>query len=376
MTSDMTMIPAIPAGVVARQELGAQQIARSAELAAQAVAAQARAVVEARCVMAERHPRDWDVVREKFLRECQRPGLARLKNELSCEGIYRIKRGQSTIEGPTIRLAEIAMRCMGNLLAESRIIFEDAQQRLVHVSVIDLETNVGPARDIAVPKTVERKRLAEGQAPISQRINSYGEMVFLVPATDDQIAERQGALESKALRTLLLRLFPGDILEEGFELIRANARKGAAAEDPDMARRRLLAAFAAYGVKAADLATYLGHSLDGLAPAEHEDLLAIHASLKSREATWAEILESRTGATPARPPASTGELAAELEKKRAAKAEPRAASEVDVESLRAAIALASTGAELEQLGAEIDLLPAAVQISMRAAFVARMAELR
>ena len=49
---------------------------QSNETASAVLAAQARAVIEARYLIAINRPRDLDVVREKLLKECRRPGFA------------------------------------------------------------------------------------------------------------------------------------------------------------------------------------------------------------------------------------------------------------------------------------------------------------
>lgn len=307
------LVTTTQAGAMVRQDFGGQEIQRAPETASMAVAATARAQVEARYLMSERHPRDWDVVREKWLKECSRPTLAEV-------GIWRLPRGGKTLEGPSIRLAEVALRCMTNVFPESKTIFDDAEKRILLISVTDLEANLTYSREVVVEKTMERKTLRQGQTPISQRINSVGEVTYRVERTPDDLLAACGAAESKALRVLALRLFPGDILDEGMQRIREVLRAGVRA-DPDAAKKKLLAAFGEMGVKADQLKMYVGHDLDGLSPAEHEELRATYAVLRDGEATWADILEAKTGVTTAdKPPADTAALAAQLEKKKAERA--------------------------------------------------------
>ena len=67
------------------------------ETAGTVLAAQAKAQIEARYIMAERHPRDLDIVRAKLIKECKRPGFAAVARYLKPIG-----RG---VEGPSIRFA-------------------------------------------------------------------------------------------------------------------------------------------------------------------------------------------------------------------------------------------------------------------------------
>lgn len=53
-----------------------QGIVPQAETAANVLAAQAKAQVEARYMMAMHRPRNWDAVRQDLLKECRRPSFA------------------------------------------------------------------------------------------------------------------------------------------------------------------------------------------------------------------------------------------------------------------------------------------------------------
>lgn len=283
-------VPQPAAGSIARQEFGASQIARQAETASTAAAAQAQAAIQARYVMALQRPRDWDEVRVRILREVERPGFAD-------SAWYALPRGGKTIEGLSVRFAEAAARAMTNVLMDAAAIYEDADQRIVRVVVSDLETNLTYAKDVPVSKFIERKKLARGQDPVSARTNSSGETTYLVRATEDDMLAKEGALVSKAFRVGILRVLPGDLQDAARDRIRA-ILAGAAAKDPDALRRKIADAFSDMGVSPAELKKYLGHELAACSPAELTDLRGLHAALKSGEATWAEVLEARLG-TPA-----------------------------------------------------------------------------
>ena len=122
------------AGLVKRSGFGSEEMARTAETAGSAAAEQARAIVEARYVMALRRPRDLLTVREKLLAECRRPGFAR-------SAVYRKPVGRDHIEGPSVRFAESALRNMGNVATDVPTVYEDNEKRIVRVSVTDLDDN-------------------------------------------------------------------------------------------------------------------------------------------------------------------------------------------------------------------------------------------
>lgn len=258
------------------------------DTASTAVAAQAKALVEARYIMAIRRPRDMDVVRERMLKECARPSFAAVARYVKPIGKDRAK----WPSGPSIRFAEAAVRNMGNVTVETMTVYDDREKRIVRVMVTDLEANVPYSQDITIAKTVERRNKKDGDTVISTRTNSYGDTVYILEATDDDIINKQQALISKAIRTQGLRLIPGDIVDECMDQVMVTQANGDAA-DPDAAKRKLFDAFGALGVRAEQLKEYLGHDAASLAPKEMADLRALYAAIRDGEATWREVMDTR-----------------------------------------------------------------------------------
>ncbi|WP_353192144.1 hypothetical protein [Pandoraea pnomenusa] len=270
-----------------RNEFGAQhQTMAVVETASSAVAAQSKAMVEARYIMAMQRPRNWDRVRQDLLSECRRPSFAHNKS-----AFYRKPIGNG-VEGLGIRFVEVALRCMSNVLVETTMIFEDDAKEVHRVSVTDLESNITYPLDVRVSKTVERSKPMDDGSYISVRTNSYKKLVYTVPANDDDLLNKRAALISKAIRTLGLRIIPGDLQDEAEEIIKA-VRMDEAARDPAAERKRIADAFHEIGVKAEELTKYLGHSLDTCSPTELVDLRGIYGAIKDGEATWKSVMENR-----------------------------------------------------------------------------------
>jgi len=270
-----------------RQEFGSQQTTTAVvETASTAVAAQAKAMVEARYVMAMQRPRNWDQVRQDIVRECRRPSFAHNKS-----AYYRKPIGAG-VEGLGIRFVEVALRCMTNVLVETSMIFEDDAKEVHRVSVTDLESNLTYPLDVRVSKTVERSKPMDDGSYFSVRNNSYGKKVFTVAANDDDLLNKRAALISKAIRTLGLRIVPGDLQDEA-EVIIKEVRMNEASRDPGAERKRIADAFGEIGVKASDLVSYLGHSLDACSPQELVDLRGIYGAIKDGEATWKSVMENK-----------------------------------------------------------------------------------
>lgn len=271
--------------------------------ATDALVAKARADIEARWIMAMRRPRNPDDVRQMIIKECRRPGFAKVAT-------YSVPRGGKAIVGLSIRFAEVAARYMGNMPIEVQTIYDSDTDRIVRVTVTDLESNTTYSRDLTIKKTVERKQLARGQRPLGERLNSYGERVYIVPGTDEEVAVKEAAMVSKAMRTLILRLIPGHIQDEAEALCLQIARDQAA-KDPDGERVRMLDAFASVAVYPSDLEAYLGHTTERLAPAELDHLRGVFRAIADGETTWQEAIANKppaaaTAASTTSAPAATG----------------------------------------------------------------------
>jgi hypothetical protein len=259
-------------------------LVHAVETASTALAAQAQAVIQARYIMAERHPRDLDMVREKLIKECKRPNF--------CEvAIYNKPIGKG-VTGLSIRFAEAAIRCMTNIDISTQTIFDDEERRIVRVAVTDLEANVPYSQDVTITKSVERRTLKQGETPIRTRLNSQGQQLYILPGTDDDILNKQGALISKAVRTLGLRIIPGDLADEAERLIRQTLKQKDT-KDPDAARKHIFDGFAELGVSADQLKEYLGDNVEGLSPKELSELRGLYVALRDGETSWREIIDSK-----------------------------------------------------------------------------------
>ena len=269
-TNDQQMMPAVASS--------------ASENAALAMAAAQKATVEARYKMALARPRDLDKVRQDMLKDAQRPSFANV-------AIYHKPIGKG-VEGPSIRFVEAAIRNMTNILTETATVSEDDERRVIRVAVSDLETNTYFSQDVTVTKTVERSKLPQGENPIRMRTNSYGKPVYILHGTDDDILNKQNSLISKAVRTLGLRLIPGDLVDEALYYVRQTMAKQDAA-DPDAAKNRIIDAFAQLGVPVEALKDFLGHDLSSIDPAELQLLRSTYSAIKDGETTWKAVMDDK-----------------------------------------------------------------------------------
>lgn len=250
--------------------------------ATQALIAKATADIQARWMIAIRRPRQMDDVRANMIKECRRPAFAR-------KAIYSLPRGNKTIRGLTIRFAEMAMAAMGNMSVEAQTLFDDHTHRIVRLTVTNFEGNSTWSSDLYVPKTKEVKQLGRGQRAIQSRANSYGDIVHLVDATDDDVAMKQAALISKASRTGILRLVPASLISECFERCET-VSADEAAKDPDGEKKKILDAFAEHNVQPSWLAEWLGHPVEQVTPAQLVELRHLLVAIREGEATLQEAM--------------------------------------------------------------------------------------
>jgi len=268
---------------------------------AASMAAKSKAGVEARYVVAMRNPRSWMQVRSKLLEACERPGFA-------ATAIWKKPMGGKDLTGPSIRFAEEVARCAGNLLVETTVIHDGEDKQVMCVTVTDLEANLCYPLEMSLDKTVERQSVgdrAEGSVQ-SVRTNTYGKKVYTVRATEDEMAVKRAAWASKLMRTGILRILPGDIMEEAIAAVKATMAN-ADRKDPKAAARKVADAYLKLGVEPTQLEEYLGHTLDRVTEFELADLRAIFTALHERESSWAEVMEAKQSGKPVVAPVKSAE---------------------------------------------------------------------
>lgn len=303
---DQALVPASPVqNQIARADLMGTSLATN-NAATDALIAKERASIEARWVMAMRRPRNIDDVRQKVIAECRRPGFAQValyhrpagnvKDEKTGKWVPNI------IEGLSIRFAEVAVRCMTNIDVDVQTIFDGDRDRVVRVIVTDFESNITWRKDVTVKKTVERKQLKRGQRPLGERVNSYGDRVFIVEATDDEVNVKEAAMVSKASRTGILRCVPGHIQDEAKKICRQVAADKTA-KDPDAERIKVQDAFATLGVMPSQLSDYIGKPFAQTLPGEIDSLRNLYTAIRDGEITWSEAYTEATDGRDVKKPA-------------------------------------------------------------------------
>lgn len=294
-------VPAVQqGGQLTRREYNGSMVQSGMETATAALAAKAQAQVQARYIMALQSPRNPDRARDRLLAEASRPAFAE-------RAVYRVPRGGKTISGPSIRMAEAILQAWGNVHTQSAIIYEDSEKMIVAVTATDLETNITHEDEVVVRKVVERKHVKDGQTVLGERENSYGDRVFLVAATDDELFMKSNAAKSKSIRTAGLRLVPRYFIDELIARCEETMQAETAKSLPSV-RAKMVGWFGELGVSKTELGKFLGYSPDQATVEDMARLRGLGTAIKDGEVNWAEaVAAARAERAPAKPAAEVVE---------------------------------------------------------------------
>lgn len=255
------------------------------EAASAAVAARARAEVEARTLMALRNPRNVNDFERRMLAACERFTFADAAQ-------YEIKRGNKPITGLSIRFAEECARNYKNLDISSYLITETPTVRVLKVTVVDLETTIVWSSDLVIPKTVERSYIKAGDEVLGKRLNSESKTVYSIRSTDDETQFKQNRELAKVVRNLILAHIPSEIRELCEERIdKTVASLGDLT--PEQFRDKIVASFVARGISRDDLEQFVGKSMTSASMVEVQELRRMLVAIKSGESTFEKELTEK-----------------------------------------------------------------------------------
>jgi hypothetical protein len=330
----------VEVGISRRDDFAGTELSRSPETSMAAMAAQQKALTEARFVVAARFRRDWMEIRTRINRLCDNSGFA-------AEALYVkpmsktpdqwkdfTKREQllhgDEVGWPTgfsIRFVEAAIFEAGNIDIPISVVWEDAEVRRTLVGVMDLQSNVAYWRTITIKKVVERRYVKQGQETLGQRVNANGQLVHLVPATDAEVDQAEAAAVSKAIRTLGEKLLPPQYKIEWKERVWKTI-ENAVMNDPEAELKKIIDAFADKRVDPNQLGEFLGHPVAQSTPAETLKLRGIYMAISAGVASWADVMAGppKEGDKPSAVQKTIADKIEEAKKKAVEESKKRAAS--------------------------------------------------
>jgi hypothetical protein len=223
------------------------------------------AEVQAAMIIAKRFPRDPIAAMDKILQACTRPTLA--------EGaLYSYSRGGSEVTGPSIRLAEVAAQCWGNVQFGIREIEQRNDESTVEAFAWDVETNTRQVKVFQVPH---------------ERHTRSGVKQLTDPRDVYELVANQGA---RRLRACILGVIPGDVIEAA--VAQCEVTLNASADVGPEALKKLADAFGKIGVSQEQIEKRIQCRMEAIRPAQVVQLRKIYASIRdgmSKPGDWFEV---------------------------------------------------------------------------------------
>jgi hypothetical protein len=209
--------------------------------------------VQAAMVIAKKFPRDEKAAMDRILNACTRPGLANA-------AVYQYARGGTDISGPSIRLAETIAQNWGNVQFGIRELEQTNGESTVEAFAWDIETNTRQTKVFQVP---HKRYTKAGTKHLSDPRDIY------------ELVANNGA---RRLRACILGIIPGDIVEAA--LTQCETTMAADADTSPEAQKKIVDAFAKFGVKKEQIEARIQRRLDSITAAQVVALRKIMASLK------------------------------------------------------------------------------------------------
>jgi hypothetical protein len=234
---------------------------------------QQRAVaeVQARMLIARANPRDPMRAVDQILQDCTRVSLA--------EGaLYQYARGGTDISGPSIKLAESIARRWGNIASGIKEVERrDGYSECIAYSW-DLETGYYDERQFHVRHWRDTK---QGGYRVTDERDIY-----------EMIAN----MGQRRKRAVLLAVIPGDVVEAAVQQCEETLHTKA--DTSPEAIRKMVEAFAEFGVTKEQIEARCQRRLEAIRPAQIVMLRRIYASLKDEMSAPGDWFEPAAGSPP------------------------------------------------------------------------------
>lgn len=246
--------------------------------------------------------------------------------------MYAYPRGDETVTGPSIRLAECIAQKWGNLEFGIRELSQAGGVSEVEAYAMDLETNTRQTKIFHVPHKRYTKR---GSYPLTDPRDIY------------EYVANQGA---RRLRACILGVIPGDVVEEAIAECERTVKRGG--EPIELRLKKMVEAFAGFEVTQAQIERRLNHKLEATSEAELLNLKKIYRTLKDGFADVSQFFEPVAAKTAA------GDLNETLGQAAPAKPKPKGPTRgQQLAAVMARIEAAADHTALAEIEAEIEELP-------------------
>lgn len=227
------------------------------------------AEVHSMIVAAKQFPRDEATAYASLMRACQRKELAEVS-------MYSYPRAGQTVSGPSIRLAEEAARCWGNVeFGVKELSQKDGESEMLAFAW-DLETNVRSSQTFNV-KHVRDTR--SGARKLTDQRDIY---------------ENNANNAGRRLRARILAILPPDFINAALEEC-ARTLKGDNSVPLEDKIKKMIVAFEKIGVKQSLIEGRLGKKSELMTDDELVEYRGIYASIKdkhSKVSDWFDVKDN------------------------------------------------------------------------------------
>lgn len=228
---------------------------------------QSRATSEVyfRVALAHDKPRDEEAVTAAMERACNRLRLAE-------KAFYKLPRGASTVEGPSVHLARELARIWGNIDYGAKELRQDDEyaQSEIEAHAWDLETNARSSATFIVP---HKKDTKNGVRKLD---------------TMQSIYENNANNAAKRVREAIYAVLPQWFVEQAQEICKATIARGDGTPLVDRVKTAVVMFEKDFGVTLAQLEKKLARSKDRWDEQDVAGLSVTYRSLKAREVTKAD----------------------------------------------------------------------------------------
>lgn len=218
---------------------------------------------------AKRFPRDKFTAMNNILDSCQRYSLAE-------KAEYSFPRGGQTVNGPSIRLAEVIAQNWGNLDFGIVELERNDGESTMQAYCWDLETNVRKSQNFTVRHVRDTRG---GQKSLTDERDIY------------EMTANQG---SRRVRSCILAVIPGDVTEKAQAACRKALAKGRDGKTKEDRILDIVRAFDKLGVPQPAIEKRIGHKMDICTEDELAELVSIGNSIRdnvSKRQDWFDLGE-------------------------------------------------------------------------------------
>lgn len=238
---------------------------------AQKVAAQ----VQAQMMIAARFPRVRTQVIDEITAACASVKLAE-------KASYSFSRAGSSVEGPTIRLAEMIAQCWGHLEFGTKILEQNSKTAVCLAYARDYQKNTSVQKEFTVSLSRTKKTKEGGYLTIPLE-------------TPRDISEAIGSQASRFERTCILKLIPADVVEHAIEQCDETLKNKVKITEDTL--KKLIEAFEKYGVTRSMIEEKIQRKFESLQPGNYLMLRKIYNSLETGMGNVEDFFRMSVGTT-------------------------------------------------------------------------------